>query len=223
MMEFATELYPHPPQPDRRWRARHPRTDRPADPAWTPRDPHRRQGARLDRAAGVEPARGVESGIPLGRRIVDFADHSLHLVGYSAPVHGRMSLDELRPHLHSLPEQPGLDPLPHLLLRGDVGFLPAAPAARVLAGRRVRSVHRRLARRRLDDLGRVPAAGHDRRGGADLQPRLPSPTGERQPLGNRGRRPSRRSAGRCAEAPLQLPLPVRPGRHRRDRLAGAEP
>ncbi len=47
---------------------------------------------------------------PEGRRIVDFADHSLHLVGYSVPVHCRMSLDELRPHLHSLPEQPDLIP-----------------------------------------------------------------------------------------------------------------
>ncbi len=47
---------------------------------------------------------------PSGRRVVDFADHSLHLVGYSAPVHCRMTLDELRPHLHSLPEQPDLIP-----------------------------------------------------------------------------------------------------------------
>ena len=47
---------------------------------------------------------------PSGRRVVDFADHNLHLVGYSAPVHCRMTLDELRPHLHSLPEQPDLIP-----------------------------------------------------------------------------------------------------------------
>ena len=47
---------------------------------------------------------------PSGRKVVDFADHSLHLVGYSAPVHRRITLDELRPHLHSLPEQPDLIP-----------------------------------------------------------------------------------------------------------------
>ena len=47
---------------------------------------------------------------PAGRKVVDFADHNLHLVGYSAPVHRRMTLDELRPHLHSLPEQPDLIP-----------------------------------------------------------------------------------------------------------------
>ena len=45
-----------------------------------------------------------------GRRVVDFADHNLHLVGYSVPIHRRMTLEELRPHLHSLPEQPDLIP-----------------------------------------------------------------------------------------------------------------
>lgn len=47
---------------------------------------------------------------PAGGKVVDFADHNLHLVGYSAPVHSRMTLDELRPHLHSLPEQPDVIP-----------------------------------------------------------------------------------------------------------------
>ena len=41
-----------------------------------------------------------------GRRIVDFADSSLHLLGYSEPVRARMGLDELREHLHTLPEHP---------------------------------------------------------------------------------------------------------------------
>ena len=47
---------------------------------------------------------------PAGRRIVDFADHRIHLVGYSVPVHCRLPLNDLRPHLHSLPEQPDLIP-----------------------------------------------------------------------------------------------------------------
>ena len=47
---------------------------------------------------------------PSGRRVVDLADHSLHLVGYSVPVHCRLSLNDLRPRLHSLPEQPDLIP-----------------------------------------------------------------------------------------------------------------
>jgi aminopeptidase-like protein len=41
-----------------------------------------------------------------GRRLVDFRAQNLHLVGYSVPVRARMSLDELRPHLHTLPEHP---------------------------------------------------------------------------------------------------------------------
>jgi aminopeptidase-like protein len=41
-----------------------------------------------------------------GRRVVDFRDNNLHVVNYSVPVHARLSLGELRPHLHSLPERP---------------------------------------------------------------------------------------------------------------------
>jgi aminopeptidase-like protein len=45
-----------------------------------------------------------------GRRVVDFRDCNLHVVSYSVPVRRRMSLAELRPHLHTLPDQPGLVP-----------------------------------------------------------------------------------------------------------------
>jgi aminopeptidase-like protein len=41
-----------------------------------------------------------------GRRVVDFRAHNLHLVGYSVPVRATMTLTELRPHLHTLPEHP---------------------------------------------------------------------------------------------------------------------
>ena len=41
-----------------------------------------------------------------GRRVVDFRVNNLHVVNYSGPVNARMSLGELRPHLHSLPEHP---------------------------------------------------------------------------------------------------------------------
>jgi aminopeptidase-like protein len=45
-----------------------------------------------------------------GRRVIDFHEHNLHVVNYSVPVRRRMSLAELRPHLHSLPAQPDLIP-----------------------------------------------------------------------------------------------------------------
>jgi aminopeptidase-like protein len=41
-----------------------------------------------------------------GRRVVDYADSNLHVVGYSVPVDGRMGLDELREHLFTLPDRP---------------------------------------------------------------------------------------------------------------------
>ncbi|WP_246366034.1 DUF4910 domain-containing protein [Nonomuraea rhodomycinica] len=47
---------------------------------------------------------------PSGRRVVDFRVCNLHVVGYSVPVSGVFTLEELRPRLHTLPEQPSLVP-----------------------------------------------------------------------------------------------------------------
>ena len=43
-------------------------------------------------------------------RIIDFRRSNLHVVGYSEPIDRVMSLEELRPHLHSLPDRPTLVP-----------------------------------------------------------------------------------------------------------------
>ncbi len=43
---------------------------------------------------------------PDGRRIIDVQLNNLHLVGYSTAVDQVLSLEDLQPHLHSLPEQP---------------------------------------------------------------------------------------------------------------------
>jgi aminopeptidase-like protein len=57
-----------------------------------------------------------------GRRVIDFAASNLHVVGYSIPVDTTMSLDELRPHLHTLPEQPDLIPYRTSYYKQDWGF-----------------------------------------------------------------------------------------------------
>ena len=43
---------------------------------------------------------------PSGKKICSFKENNLHLVGYSTPIHTKLSLDELQANLYSLPEQP---------------------------------------------------------------------------------------------------------------------
>lgn len=49
---------------------------------------------------------------PGGKKVCDFAENNLHLVGYSVPFRGRLSLDALQSHLYSLPELP--DAIPYI-------------------------------------------------------------------------------------------------------------
>ena len=41
-----------------------------------------------------------------GRRVIDFQASNLHVVNYSVPVRQRMTLADLRPHLHTIPDHP---------------------------------------------------------------------------------------------------------------------
>jgi aminopeptidase-like protein len=43
---------------------------------------------------------------PSGRRVVDFVDCNLHVLGYSVPVSRRISLAELKEHVFTVPEHP---------------------------------------------------------------------------------------------------------------------
>jgi len=45
-----------------------------------------------------------------GNRVVDYQQSNLHIVSYSVPFEGTLTLDELKKHLFTLPEQPDLIP-----------------------------------------------------------------------------------------------------------------
>ena len=49
---------------------------------------------------------------PSGKKIVDFKNSNLHVLNYSTPINAKMSLEEIKPHLFTLPEQP--DAIPYL-------------------------------------------------------------------------------------------------------------
>lgn len=69
-----------------------------------------------------------------GNRIVDFSENNLHVLGYSTAVDVTLSLDDLRPHLHTLPAYPDRIPFCSSYYRPDWGFCLQDSVARSLAG-----------------------------------------------------------------------------------------
>src|SRR5258708_33000626 len=59
---------------------------------------------------------------PNGDRIVDFQSCKLHVLNYSAPIHAKMPLSELKPHLFTLPEHPDWIPYRTSYYRENWGF-----------------------------------------------------------------------------------------------------
>ena len=41
-----------------------------------------------------------------GNKILDFSENNLHVVGYSTPIDRWVDFEELKEHLHTLPDQP---------------------------------------------------------------------------------------------------------------------
>ncbi len=59
---------------------------------------------------------------PAGDKIVDFKQSNLHVLNYSTPMRGKVSLAELKQHLFSIPEQPDWIPYRTSYYRENWGF-----------------------------------------------------------------------------------------------------
>lgn len=57
-----------------------------------------------------------------GERVIDFRESNLHVVNYSVPIHRKMSLEELRPHLFTLPDHPDWIPYRTSYYKESWGF-----------------------------------------------------------------------------------------------------
>ena len=158
-----------------------------------------------------------------GGRVVDVADHPLHVVGYSSPIDATVALDELRGHLFTVPAQPDVIPYRTSYYNENWGFC--------LPHRRLQALPAGDYRVRVDttlepgslNYGElfVPGASRARR---CWSPRTsatrPWPTTTRPGW------PIAAELARHVAAPRRngsLPLPVRPRHHRRDHLAGRPP
>jgi aminopeptidase-like protein len=59
---------------------------------------------------------------PDGRRVAEFKQNNLHVVNYSIPVDQEMTWDELRTHIHSIPEMPEAIPYITSYYKENWGF-----------------------------------------------------------------------------------------------------
>jgi len=59
---------------------------------------------------------------PDKKRVVDFQKSNLHVLNYSVPVHTKMPLHELKPHLFTIPQRPDWIPYRTSYYKEDWGF-----------------------------------------------------------------------------------------------------
>ena len=75
-----------------------------------------------------------------GTRVVDFADHSLHIVHYSPPMNRVVEAAELRAHLHAMPDHPDWIPYRTAYYSDTWGFCLTQRRLDMLTDRRYRVV-----------------------------------------------------------------------------------
>ncbi len=59
---------------------------------------------------------------PKGEKIIDFKKSNIHILNYSIPIRKKLSLEELKSHLYTLPEQPDLIPYRTSYYKENWGF-----------------------------------------------------------------------------------------------------
>ena len=160
-----------------------------------------------------------------GRRVVDWAESPLHLVQCSVPVRRTTTLADLRPHLHTLPDQPDLVPYRTAYYAPAWGFCLAqatldALAAEIGEGGEVEVVVDAEHVRGSLSYGEVVVPGADGGRGPALGARLPPGARQRQRLVAGGRDRARPAPARRAGAAAHRPG-ARRARHRRRRRPGS--
>lgn len=58
----------------------------------------------------------------VGEKIIDFAEHNLHILNYSIPIHATLPLSELKQHLYSISDQPQVIPYRTSYYQPNWGF-----------------------------------------------------------------------------------------------------
>lgn len=59
---------------------------------------------------------------PAGNKIIDFKKSNVHVISYSIPIKAKMTLDELKPHLYTIPEKPEVIPYRISYYKENWGF-----------------------------------------------------------------------------------------------------
>jgi hypothetical protein len=152
---------------------------------------------------------------PDGTRVIDFRACNLHLMSYSVPVAQRMTLDELRPHLYTLPEQPDWIPYRTSYYTQRWGFCLTQRQLDALDDGEYEVVVDTTLEDGSLTYGECVLPGAEPGRGPVQLPRVPPVAGERQPVWHRGAHMAGPVAG-AARAAVHLPAAVHP---RHDRIA----